>query len=188
MFHFIVIQNCIARALWAEGNAVVVPSCLFFYTTSDDTTMPFPAHGSSPAYIAPVHLHASFILASCQRKRRHSQRHDPHAPSCFSSNSILDRQHQCRYRKHSSKLKENLPLIYTSAVPSNCLIQHVSIPNSAHQFFAGGRLASPHFCNSCSRFSAVSPSLASSQEDQLCHISKSTRPLESKSTRHLVSN
>lgn len=67
----------------------------------------------------------------------------------------------------------------------DCLIQHVSIPNSAHQFFAGGRLARPHFCNSCSRFSAVSPSLASSQEDQLCHISKSTIPLERKSASAL---
>jgi hypothetical protein len=51
----------------------------------------------------------------------------------------------------------------------------VSIPNSAHQFFAGGRWARPHFCNSSVRpFSDIS---LASELEKGCHISKSTRPL-----------
>lgn len=56
--------------------------------------------------------------------------------------------------------------------------QRVSIPNSAHQFLAGGLLASPHLRKSSCRPSADSTSpISALQLDQVCHISKSTIPL-----------
>jgi hypothetical protein len=61
--------------------------------------------------------------------------------------------------------------------------QAVTIPNSAHQFFAGGLWASPHFRNSVSDSSAdgsCDRSFGSGLFDSGygSHISKSTRPLQ----------
>jgi hypothetical protein len=60
--------------------------------------------------------------------------------------------------------------------------QAVTIPNSAHQFFAGGLWASPHFRSSVSDSSAdgsFDGSFGSGLFDSGygSHISKSTRPL-----------